>query len=242
MNLRTWIKSFYLKRRIKNIVRRLPGEWRADIYHEFMKISDLPDRGEKIRLTHELFIPYRQSIDPVFKEKVLNCEHEYKNTLSNIQSNALMPLFALPSITINQDLLEQKIKAKLNLEALEREIMSVPKTRFFNLFVAILGVFISLLGTYATFNAMLGNDWLGGNESLSTAINGIFSLIVIMVEAISFYSLIHYMPKKSRNGLNRLLGIVGAILVILSISMLIFSRSEIGSNVVTTIEDTGVVE
>ncbi len=233
---------YYQKRRIRTLVRQLPGDMQSSIMHDLLGVIDIPDRLEKVRLTKEIFRPYKEQLETPYKQKVSDCRKEYSEMLGLAQSNVLAPNFPMPHISINHSVLEQKVKAKLTLQALEEEIMDIPQTNKFHLFAAVLGIFFSGIANFITLNMKLGNDWIGGNELLSTVGNGLFSLLLIIFEAIGLYLLMHFMPRKSGHGLGRLFGIIGAIVIVISICIIIFSRAEIGTSAMTTVQDVGKVE
>jgi hypothetical protein len=233
---------YYQKRQIRTLVRQLPGDMQAAVMHDLLGVIDIPNRLEKVKRTREIFRPYKEQLDPHYEQKISDCRKEYSEMLDKAASNVIAPNFPMPLISINHDLLEQKVKAKLTLQALEEEIMSIPQTNGFHLFAAVLGILLSAIANFMTLNMKLGNDWIGGNEILSTVGNGLFSLLLIIFEAIGLYLLMHFMPKKSGHGLGRLFGLAGALVIVISICMIILSRAEIGTSAMTTVQDVGKVE
>ena len=236
------LTRYYQKRRIRTLVRQLPGDMQASIMHDLLSVIDIPDRLEKVRRTKEIFRPYREQIETPYEQKVSDCRKEYSEMLDKAQSKVLAPNFPMPHISINHSILEQKVKAKLTLQSLEEEIMEIPQMNSFHLFAAVLGILLSAIANFMTLNMKLGNDWIGGNEMLSTLGNGLFSLLLIVFEAIGLYLLMHFMPRKSGHGLGRLFGIIGAIVIVVSTCIIIFSRAEIGTIAMTTVQDVGKVE
>lgn len=236
------ITRYYQKRRIRTLVRQLPGDMQASIMHDLLGVIDIPNRLEKVRRTKEIFRPYKEQLEAPYEQKVSDCRKEYSEMLDKAQSNVIAPNFPMPHVAINHSVLEQKVKAKLTLQALEEDIMGIPQMNGFHLFAAVLGIILSAIANFTTLNMKLGNDWIGGNEVLSTAGNGLFSLLLIIFEAIGLYLLMHFMPRKSGHGLGRLFGIIGAIVIVISICIIIFSRAEIGTSAMTTVQDVGKVE
>jgi len=230
------------KRKLRTLVSQLPGDKQADAMHSLLAVIDSPDRMEKVRRIREIFGPYKEQVDPNYEQNMEDCRKEYSEMLDKAKSNVIAPHFPMPHISINHGLLEQKIKAKLTLQSLEEEIMCIPQTRKFHLFAAALGILLSAVANFMTLNIKLGNDWLGGSEMLSTCGNGLFSLLLIIFEAIGLYLLLHFMPRKSAHGLGRLFGIIGAIIIVVSVLIIVFSRAEIGTSAVTTVQDVGKVE
>ncbi len=233
---------YYQKHRIRTLVRQLPGDMQSSIMHDLLGVIDDPDRLEKVRRTKEIFRPYKEQLETPYAQKVSDCRKEYSEMLDKAASNVIAPNFPMPHISINHSVLEQKVKAKLTLQSLEEEIMDIPRTNNFHLFAAVLGILLSAIANFMTLNMKLGNDWLGGNEILSTGVNGLFSLLLIIFEAIGLYLLMHFMPRKSGHGLGRLFGIIGAIVLVISVCIIIFSRAEIGTSAMTTVQDVGKVE
>lgn len=233
---------YYQKRRIRTLVRQLPGDMQSSIMHDLLGVIDIPDRREKVKRTKEIFRPYKEHLETPYKQKVSDCRKEYSEMLDKAQSNVIAPNFPMPHISINHSVLEQKVKAKLTLQALEEEIMDIPQTNKFHIFAAVLGILLSAIANFMTLNMKLGNDWIGGNEMLSTGGNGLFSLLLIVFEAIGLYLLMHFIPRRAGHGLGRLFGIIGAIVLVISVCIIIFSRAEIGTSAMTTIQDVGKVE
>ncbi|MEW6419931.1 MAG: hypothetical protein AB1480_17755 [Nitrospirota bacterium] len=236
------LTRYYQKRRIRKLVRQLPGDMRASVMHDLLGIIDIPDRLEKVRRTKEIFGPYKKQILAPYEQKMSDYCKEYSKMLDKARSNIIAPNFPMLHISINHDILEQKVKAKLTLQSLEEEIMAIPRMNKFHLFAAVLGILLSAIANFITLNMKLGNDWFGGNEVLSTCGNGLFSLLLIVFEAIGLYLLMHFMPRKLGHGLGRLIGIIGAIIIVISICIIIFSRAEIGTTAITTVHDIGKVE
>lgn len=244
-SIKTVIKNlsrYYQKRRLEKLVRQLPADMQSDVLHKLLSIIDIPDRIRKINLTRDIFQPYKESLKPAYEQKISDCLMESSAMLETVQSNVIAPNFPMTHIEINHDLLDQKVKAKLELQALEKEVLAIPRTNNMHYFAAGFGILLSVVANFMTINTKLGNDWIGGNEMLSTICNMFFALMLIIFEAIGLYLLFHFMPRKAGNGLGRLCGIIGAILIVLSVCTIIFSRAEIGSNTPTTIQDTGKVE
>lgn len=233
---------YYQKRQIRTLVRQLPGDMQSSIMHDLLGVIDTPDRLEKVKLTRAVFRPYREQLETPYKQNLSDCRKEYSELLDKAASNVIAPNFPMPHISIKHDLLEKKVKAKMTLQSLEEEIMVIAQTNSFHLFAAVLGILLSAIANFMTLNMKLGNDWIGGNEILSAVGNGLFSLLLIIFEAIGLYLLMHFMPRKSGHGLARVFGIVGAIVIVISICIIIFSRAEIGTSAMTTVQDVGKVE
>ena len=139
-------------------------------------------------------------------------------------------------------MLEQKARAQLMLQSIETEIMLLPQVKKFHLFAACMGIFLSTIANFMTVSAKFGNDWIGGNEIITGVCNLFFSLLINVLEAISLFLFLHFIPEKYSKGLARLMGIVGALLIVIGIVIMIFSRTEIGSNLMTGAQMGGKVE
>jgi len=214
----------------------------SDVLHKLLCIIDIPDRIRKITLTREIFAPYKDRLEPHFAEKIKECIEDSTAMLERVQSNVIAPNIPMTHIVINHTILDQKVKAKLTLDALEEEVAAIPRSNKLLLVSACFGILVSGLANFMTFSKILGNDWIGGNELLSTIANFLFSLLLLIFEAIGFYILFHYMPRKAGHGFARIIGIIGALLLIVSVCVIIISRGEIGSNAASTIQDIGTVE
>jgi hypothetical protein len=236
------LTRYYQKRRLKRLVHQLPADVQSTVLHKLLSIMDIPDRLRKVNLTREIFRPYKELLEPAYEKKISDCRMESSAMLEKVQANVLAPNFPITHVEINHTLLDRKVKAKLTLQTLEEEVLAIPRTNKMHLFAAGFGILLSVMANFMTINMKLGNDWIGGNEILSTAGNIFVSLMLIVFEAIGLYILLHFMPRKTGNGLARFFGIIGAILIVLSVCTIIFSRAEIGSNATTTIQDVGKVE
>lgn len=238
------LTRYYHKCQIYKLVRRLPGAMQASAMHDLLEIIDIPDRQTKIRLTREIFSSFKRQLEPAYEQDICDCRNDYSTMLEKVQPNVMAPNFPVLSLSINHAVLEQKVKAKITLQTLEEEVLSIPSTSKFLLWAAVMGILLSAVANFMTINMNLGNDWMGGNELLSTCGNAFFALLLIVFEAIGLYLLMHFMPRKAGNGLGRLCGIIGAVIIVISICIIIFSRAEVGTSTMTTtnVQDLGIVE
>jgi len=236
------LTRYYQKRRIRKLVRQLPGDMQAAVMHDLLGVIDIPDRMEKVRKTREVFQPYRDQLEVPYEQKVTDCHKEYSEMLDKAQSNVIAPNFPMPHISINHDVLEQKAKSKMTLQSLEEDIMDVPKLPDSFLYFSFLGLVLATVANYMLLSDKLGRDWVGGSDTLTALCNGFFSLLTDILVAISLSFIMHNMSKKAANGFAKLIGFIGAILLIGSICVMVLARTEIGSNAMTNIQDTGKVE
>jgi len=210
--------------------------------YDLIGIIDIPDRSEKIRKTKETFSIYKQKIECLYESRVSDIRKKYEEKLSMVGAYLIAPNPPMLNFTINHELLEQKVKGRLTLQSLEDEIINLPEIGTFNYFAAVLGVLLSAVANFITLNIKLGNDWIGGNEVISTAVNGLFSLVLMLFEATGFYLLMYFLPRRASNGLVRIVGIIGAIMVVVAICIIVFTRAEIGTTEITNVQDIGRVE
>lgn len=233
---------YYQKRRIRTLVRQLSGDIQSAIMGDLLGVIDIPDRLEKVRRTREIFRPYREQLDPTYEQKIADCRKDYSAMLDKVQSNVIAPNFPMPHISINHDVLEQKAKSKMTLQTLEEDIMDVPKLPNSFLYFSLLGLVLATVANYMLLSDKLGRDWVGGSDTLTALCNGFFSLLTDILVAISLSFIMHNMSKRAANGFAKLIGFIGAILLIGSICVMVLARTEIGSNAMTNITDTGKVE
>lgn len=236
------ITRYYQKRRLRSLVRQLPGDMQAAVMHDLLEVIDIPDRMERVRRTREIFRPYKEQLEAPYKQKISDCRKEYSEMLDKAQSNIIAPNFPMPHISINHDLLEQKVKAKMTLQALEEDIMDIPRFPESFLYFSLLGLVLATVTNYMLLSDKLGRDWVGGSDALTAICNGFFAVLTDIFVAISFAFIMHIMPKKTANGFAKLIGIVGAALLIISVGFMVLARTEIGSNAMTVIQDVGKVE
>jgi len=236
------IQRYLRKRRISKLVRQLPGDMQPALLSQLIEIIDLPDRMEKVRRTREIFVSAKGQINEPYRQKVEDCSQEYEDRIKRAASNILLPDLPIPRLAINHALLEEKAKAQLTLGSLEEEIMTLPHTNRFHMFAGMLGVLLSSVANFMTVTAKLGSDWIGGNETASILCNAFISLTMCILEAAGFYLFMSFMPKRLANGFSRILGMVGAVIVVVSICIAIFSRIEVGPSSITNPQDSGKVE
>jgi lipid-A-disaccharide synthase-like uncharacterized protein len=236
------LNRYHQKRRIRRLVRQLPGDMQSSVMHDLLGVIDIPDRLEKVRRTKEVFRPYKEQLETPYEQKVSDCRQEYSEMLDKARSNVIVPNLPMPHLSVNHDVLEQKVKAKLTLQALEEEIMEVSQLPDSFLFFSVLGIVLSTVANYMILEDKFGRDWLGGNELLTAICNGLFSLLLDMFVAIGLTYLMNIMPKKTGNGFTKLIGIAGALLFIISVCIIVLARTEIGTSVITSVQDVGKVE
>ena len=68
---------------------------------------------------------------------------------------------------------------------------------------------------------------------------GFFAVLTDIFVAISFAFIMHIMSKRAANGFAKLIGIIGATLLIISVGYMILARTEIGATAMTSIQDIG---
>jgi hypothetical protein len=237
------LKRSHEKRRIRTLLRRLPGELQSSLMYELLDVIDMTDRREKLRRTREIFAHLRkEELHVPHQQEIADCQAEYLAQIEKSAANILAPDFPMARIAINHDRLEQKARAKLTLQSLEEEIMLLPQINTFHLFAALLGVLVSTIANYMTIASKFGNDWIGGNEIVTAICNIFFSLLLNLFEAIGLYLFLHFIPQRYGKSLARLFGIIGSLLIVFSIVLMIFSRTEIGSTIMTGAQALGKVE
>jgi hypothetical protein len=232
---------YYQKRRFKALVNGLPVDLRFDLMHDLMSILDNQDRAEKVRATREIFKSIRERLDAPLSERVTELKNEYFEQLELASKNVLVPDFPRVHFSVDHDVIEQKAKAKITLMDLEHDIMQIPPTKTFHTFAAILGIITSTIVNYLTITAKFG-DFFGGNETLSTCGTGVFALVICVFEASSLYLLLHFLPRKYTNGVSRIFGLIGAIVLFVSVLLIVFSRTEMGASMISSVQDAGKVE
>ena len=236
------LTRYYQKVRLRKLVRQLPGDMQSAVMHDLLGVIDIPDRLEKVRRTREIFRPYKDQLDAPYQQKVTACTKEYSALLNKAQSNVVAPNFPMPRITISHDILEQKAKAKITLQTLEEEVMEVPKLPDSFLYFSLLGLVLATLANYMLLSDKFGRDWVGGSEAVTAICNGFFALLLDVLVAIALSYFMHIMPKKAANSFAKLIGIIGAILFIISVCITVLQRAEIGTSAMINVQDTGKVE
>lgn len=236
------LTRYYQKCRIRTLVRQLPGDMQSSIMHDLLGVIDIPDRLEKVKRTKEIFRPYKEQLETPYAQKVSDCRKEYSEMLGLAQSNVIAPNFPMPHISINHSVLEQKVKANLTLQSLEEEIMDIPKLPDSFLYFSLLGLVLATVANYMLLSDKFGRDWVGGSETVTAICNGFFSLLLDMLVAIALSYFMHIMPKRAGNGFAKLIGIIGAILFIISVCITVIARTEIGTSAMINVQDTGKVE
>jgi len=135
---------------------------------------------------------------------------------------------------VNQGLLDEVTKARLNILMLQEDVMHIPQIKTLLLVMALLVLILSVIANYFTLTTKLGSDFINGDQTITAIINGVFSILLTSVEVIGFFVLIHFTHGE---GLKRkfaiMLGVIGAILLIAGVSITILTRAEIGSTALT---------
>ena len=233
---------FQQKRRICTLVRTLPGDMQPAILHDLLEVIDLFDRMEKVRRVRSIFLTVKEQLGVPYQGKLEDIHQEYTSRLTMAASNVLVPEFPMPRLSINHSMLEEKAKAWLTLQTLEEEIMSLPHTSKFLSYAAILAISIAVWPNYMTITAKFGNDFIGGNELISSLFIGFMALVLCCFEVIAPFAALTFMPKKYRNGCSRMLTIIGSVVIMISLCLAIISRSEIGASAITNPQEMGKVE
>jgi hypothetical protein len=236
------LTRYHQKHRIRKLVRQLPGDMQSAVMHDLLGVIDISDRMEKVRRTREIFRPYKEQLEAPYEQRVSDCRKEYSDLLDKAQSNVIAPNFPMPHISINHNVLEQKAKAKITLQTLEEDIMDVPKFPDSFLYFSLLGIVLATVANYMLLSDKFGRDWVGGSETVTAICNGFFSLLLDMLVAIALSYFMHIMPKRASNGFAKLVGIIGAILFIISVCITVLARTEIGTSAMINVQDTGKVE
>lgn len=220
----------------------LPGDMQPALLHDLLEIIDLPDRMAKVTRTREIFRAAKAQMEAPYREKMDNLDRDYADRFKKAGTYVVAPGFPMPRISINRPLVEEKAKARLTLQAIEEEISEIPPASNFLLYAAVMGILLSTIANFMTINSKLGSDFMGGNELASTICSIFFALVLCVFEAIGFYCLLHWMPKRYTNGFSRILGMVGAVVIIVSVCIAIFSRVDVGSPVISNTQEMGKVE
>lgn len=236
------LKRYHQKWRIKFMVRRLPVEMRSEVLYALYEILDFPERRGKVQKVRGIFDTLRKGINDPCREKIAGCRAEVLDEIEQAAENVLAPDFPLPRISIDHTLLEEKTKARITLLGLEERIEGIPHTKKSFLYLACLGLLFSAFSNFWTFSMLLGTDWIGGNEILTTLVNGLISLLFMIFEIIGLYLFLHFTPKKYSSGLARLFGLIGAAILVLSIVSMVLSRTEIGSQFMPSAQGIGKVQ
>jgi len=235
------LTRYHQKRCIGNLVRQLPGDMQSAVMHELLGVIDIPDRMEKVRRTREIFRPYKEQLEAPYEQKVSDCRKEYSELLNKAQSNVIAP--GIPTIhsSISHTVLEQKAKAKITLQALEQDIMDLPKFPDSFFYFSLLGLVLATAGNYMLLSDKFGSDWAGG-ELMTAICNGFTALLLDILATIALSYLILIKQKRAGNGFTKLIGTIGAIIFIISVLIIVLARNEAGTRAITVVQDVGKVE
>ena len=236
------LNRYHHKRRIRNLVSRLPGDMQAETMHDLLHIIDVPERSEKVNKTRDIFKALKNRVETSVEKEEASLREEFAKQMERAAGNVVAPGFPVPHLRIDQNMLEQKAKAKMTLVNLEEEIMNIPESGRFSLIAAFLGASLAVAANYFTLSSYFGNDWIGANETITAVCNGIISIIMILFETLGLYLFLNFIPRTRSHGIAKLIGIVGAALIVISICAMIFTRTEIGTSTVAKTPEAGQVE
>lgn len=236
------LNRYNQKRRLRALVSRLPGGMQAEAMHDLLHIIDVPERSEKVSRTRGIFKALKERVESSVDNRASSLREDFEKQLERAAGNVVAPGFPIPHLRIDQNMLEQKAKAKMTLVSLEEEIMSIPETSRFNVIAAFLGASLAVAANYYTLASYFGNDWIAASETITAACNGFASIIMILFETLGLYLFLNFIPRSKSHSIAKLIGIVGAALIVVSICVMIFARTEIGTSSVTKTHDAGQVE
>lgn len=221
-----WPKKFLLWWTL----RGLPADIKPVAMQKMLELIDIPDRTHRAEKIKETFHAWKEAVAEGSKEKTSELEKSYEEKLATASRLMLAPNFPMPHFSVNQGLLDEATKAKMNISMLENEVMQIPPIKTWLLVMALLVLILSVIANYFTLTAKLGSDFINGNETITAIVNGVFSVLLALIELIGFYVLIHFTPGENlKRGFARCVGLIGAILLIVGVSITILTRTEIGS-------------
>lgn len=237
--MRRWTKKFLLWWTL----RGLPADLKAVAMKDLLEALDVSNRSERAYMIKEAFHGWKESLTNDTNEKIAEIEKTYEEKLAAASKLMLAPNFPMPHFSVNQGLLDEATKAKINREIAEEEIMNIPLIRTWLLILTLLVLILSIIANYFTLTIKLGNDYIDGNDTITAVVNAVFSVLLAAIELIGFYVLINFTPGgRLKINLARVIGIFGAILLIVGVSIIIFSRTEIGGTALTATQSVGKIE
>lgn len=236
------LSRYNQKKRLRSIVTRLPADMQAAAMYGLVGLIDILDSREKVARTREVFGAMKEQAEVCRKTEADALRDEFVKQLERAAGNVVAPGFPIPELRIDQNMLEQKAKAKMTLASLEEEIMSIPPTGTFNLIAAFLGASLAVAANYFTISSYFGNDWIAANEMMTAVCNGLISIIMILFETLGLYLFLNFVPRSKSHYIAKTIGIVGAALIVISICVMIFARTEIGTTKAIKTTDVGQVE
>jgi hypothetical protein len=215
-------------------LRELPANIKSVAMHKLLAAIDIPDRAVRAEKIKDTFNGWKESLVNGNIEKLAELEKSYGDRLNTASKLMLAPNFPMPHFSVNQGLLDEVTKARLNILMLQEDVMHIPQIKTLLLVMALLVLILSVIANYFTLTTKLGSDFINGDQTITAIINGVFSILLTSVEVIGFFVLIHFTHGE---GLKRkfaiMLGVIGAILLIAGVSITILTRAEIGSTALT---------
>jgi len=223
------------------LVSRLPEEFRQTAIDGLTEILDLPKAERKERLTR-IFQEIQSAIERRFDGELASVRHHYSALMRKMQQRFLSPECPHVEFSICYEKLHKKTMATFARSNLQREYANLLRPNWLLLVSAILGITFSMVGTYLTFAAQLG-DWVAGNEVASVAANAVLSLAFNALEMSALFMLLSFLPQKFALGAARMIGIAGSLLLVISVVLIILQRTDIGTSLAdTAVQSMGRVE
>lgn len=239
------IKRWFNKVMVWLSLRSLPAEIRCEMMQGLHDIVDMPDRSQSACTIKQVCSDLRDKHISEHNNKAAVLKQQYDDKISRASKNILAPSLPYLQSSVDQGLLDEKTEAHLNIQMDKEEVMSLPNITTTYKVISFMMLILSIVANYLTFSALFGNDFIGGSEKLSMTVILIFSITLVAVEIFGFYFLLTLLPDMGmRIGLARMVGIFGAVLLIVSVGLTIISRTELGNSVTTNTSQsmTGKIE
>jgi hypothetical protein len=223
------------------LVGRLPEEFRHEVIDTLTDVIELPKAERKERLSG-MFQEIQSAIEQRFDAELALLRQRHSELKRKMMGRLLVPECPRLEFTVDFEGLYQKTRATFALTRLQREYATILRPNPLLLLSAILGIAFSVVSTFTTFSAQLG-DWVGGNETASIVGTALLSLCFCLFEMTALFMFLSFLPEKLAVGTARLLGIAGSILLVVSTVVIILQRADFGAEMTETpAESIGRVE
>lgn len=240
------IKRWFHKVLVWLSLKSLPAEIKCEMMQQGLhNIVDMPERSQRASTIKHVCSDLRDKYISEHDNKVAVLKQQYDDKISRASKNILAPSLPYLQSSVDQGLLDEKTEAHLNIQMDKEEVISLPNITTMYKVISFMMLILSVVANYYTFSALFGNDFMGGSEKLSMAVILIFSFTLVAVEIFGFYFLLTLLPCAGlRIGLAKMLGILGAVLLIVSVGLTIISRTELGNSITTSTSQsmTGKIE
>ena len=243
MTLKEEIKNILAKidkMRTRKAIKRLPVELWAAVHHELSGLYETSDKTERREIVRRSFEAIKKECISEIDSRIEQADIFYREKLNRIYASILPPQRKTPAINIRHDLLEEKAKAKLNMKGIEGKIIKLQQITKPVLMFASLGILLSCLGNYLTLNLMLGLDWAGGDQRMTSLVNAGFALLLGVFEVLGFHLALTLLPERIGIRGAKIVIFIGAVMLIGAVILFILARSEIGEVPLNNL--TGVIE